>query len=57
MIGETSREIDCTRHAEVKVLAVATGHTSAEELAEHQPDYVLKDLTDTDEVLKIFQTF
>ncbi|QRN83015.1 HAD hydrolase-like protein [Chloroflexota bacterium] len=57
VIGDTSRDIECARHAGVKVLAVATGHTSAEELVEHQPDYVLNDLTDTDEVMKIFQTF
>ncbi len=57
VIGDTSRDIDCARHAGVKVLAVATGHTSAEELAEHQPDYVLNDLTDTDEVMRIFQRY
>jgi phosphoglycolate phosphatase-like HAD superfamily hydrolase len=41
----------------VKVLAVATGHSSVEELAEHQPDIVLPDLRDTAAVLEIFQTF
>jgi phosphoglycolate phosphatase-like HAD superfamily hydrolase len=41
----------------VKVLAVATGHSSVAELAEHQPDIVLPDLTDTAAVLQIFRTF
>lgn len=57
VIGDTSRDIDCARHAGVKVLTVATGHSSVEELAEHQPDYVLADLTDTAAVMRIFQSF
>ncbi|MBG0770437.1 MAG: HAD hydrolase-like protein [Anaerolineaceae bacterium] len=57
VIGDTFRDIECARHAGVKVLTVATGHTSAAELAEHQPDYVLEDLTDTEAVLKILKTF
>ena len=57
VIGDTSRDIECARHAGVKVLAVATGHTSAAELAEHLPDYVLEDLTDTAAVIDIVKTF
>lgn len=57
VIGDTSRDIDCARHAGVKVLVVATGHSSVEELADHQPDYVLEDLADTEAVLRIFQSF
>ena len=57
VIGDTIRDIECARHAGVKVLAVATGHSSVAELAEHQPDVVLPDLTDTAAVLQIFQTF
>ena len=57
VIGDTARDIECARHAGVKVLAVATGHTSAEALAEHKPDYVLPDLRDTNAVLEIFQSF
>jgi phosphoglycolate phosphatase-like HAD superfamily hydrolase len=57
VIGDTARDIECARHAGVKVLAVATGHSSVEELAEHQPDIVLPDLRDTAAVLEIFQTF
>ena len=57
VIGDTSRDIDCARHAGVKVLAVATGHTPVAELAEHRPDYVLEDLTDTAAVLQILKTF
>lgn len=57
VIGDTARDIECARYTGVKVLAVATGHTSVEELAEHKPDYVLPDLTDTAAVLQIFQTF
>jgi len=57
VIGDTSRDIECARHAGAKVLAVATGHSSTDELSAFQPDYILEDLTDTDVVLNILRTY
>jgi phosphoglycolate phosphatase-like HAD superfamily hydrolase len=57
VIGDTARDIECARHAGVKVMVVATGHSSVEELAEHQPDYILEDLTDAEAVMRIFKSF
>ena len=46
VIGDTPRDIECARKAGARVLAVATGRSSVEELAEHQPDLVLPNLED-----------
>ncbi len=45
VIGDTLYDIRCARAAGVKAIAVATGSASVEDLALHQPDHVLKDLS------------
>jgi phosphoglycolate phosphatase len=57
VIGDTPRDIACARHAGVKVLCVATGQFSRESLAQHQPDFLLDDLSDTDRVLEILNNY
>lgn len=47
VIGDTPRDIACARAAGVRVIAVATGTVSAEELADHRPDSLLHNLEDT----------
>ncbi|MEM7014205.1 MAG: HAD family hydrolase [Verrucomicrobiota bacterium] len=44
VIGDTPRDIDCARAAGMKVVAVATGHYSREQLAEHEPDALVESL-------------
>ena len=46
VIGDTPNDIACARAVGAKALAIATGKFSLEELAEHQPDFLLPDLTD-----------
>jgi len=46
VIGDTPLDIRCARAIEAKVLAVATGMVSIEELEERKPDWVVKDLTE-----------
>ena len=46
IIGDTERDIQCARAIGARVLAVATGMESMEELAGHQPDLLVKDLTE-----------
>jgi phosphoglycolate phosphatase-like HAD superfamily hydrolase len=53
VIGDTPRDIACARHFGAKVLAVATGVHSVEQLNEHLPDAVLEDLSDTHGVLNL----
>ena len=44
IIGDTERDIQCARTIGARVLAVATGMESVDELAGHQPDFLVKDL-------------
>jgi phosphoglycolate phosphatase len=51
VIGDTGRDIAAARGAGVRCVAVATGPSSAEELARHAPDALLPDLSDIDAFL------
>ena len=44
VVGDTERDIQCARAIGAKVLAVATGHVSVEELQEFKPDWAAVDL-------------
>ncbi|MFW5714062.1 MAG: HAD hydrolase-like protein [Brevefilum sp.] len=57
IIGDTPRDIACARNGGLKVLSVATGWFSKEELAVHNPDYLLDDLGDLDLVMGILSAF
>ncbi|TAL07292.1 MAG: HAD family hydrolase [Verrucomicrobia bacterium] len=46
VIGDTQHDIRCARAIGAKVIAVATGGESLEELKKHQPDWAVKDLTE-----------
>ena len=46
IVGDTPADIDCARAAGCRVIAVATGRFSEEELSGHDPDAVLPDLSD-----------
>ncbi len=46
VVGDTEHDIACARAAGARVVAVATGGTRREALAEHGPDLLLDDLTD-----------
>ena len=47
ILGDTPRDVECARAVGTKVLAVATGLFTEDELRRSQPDYLLKDLSDT----------
>lgn len=51
VIGDTPNDIRCAKSIGAKVMAVATGKNSVDELREHQPDVVLEDLTTAEEWL------
>ncbi len=44
VVGDTPNDIRCARAIGAKVLAVATGGATLEELRHHQPDWVVEDL-------------
>jgi phosphoglycolate phosphatase len=47
VIGDTPADIDCGRAIGARAIAVATGHFSVQELAEHNPAALFEDLSDT----------
>jgi phosphoglycolate phosphatase-like HAD superfamily hydrolase len=53
VIGDTPLDVGCAIHAGARSLGVATGSHSVEQLQAAGADAVLKDLSDTDEVLGI----
>lgn len=52
VIGDTEHDITGARAVGAYVLAVATGWTSLEDLAVHEPDALLPDLSDRDQVIE-----
>lgn len=53
IIGDTAHDIACARAFGARVLAVATGGHTRDELAGHRPDALVSDLTDTAAVLRV----
>jgi phosphoglycolate phosphatase-like HAD superfamily hydrolase len=53
IVGDTPSDIQCGRPIGARAIAVATGHYSMESLAEHGPDAVFTDLSDTEAVLEV----
>lgn len=52
VIGDTPRDIKCARHFGARVLAVASGVHSVDQLQPHAPDALREDLRDTDAVMQ-----
>jgi phosphoglycolate phosphatase-like HAD superfamily hydrolase len=55
VIGDTPLDVRCARAVGAKAVAVATGWHPADELAAHAPDYLLADLSNPDELLRIWK--
>jgi phosphoglycolate phosphatase-like HAD superfamily hydrolase len=53
IVGDTPRDIKCAKHFGARVLAVASGQHSIEQLAAHHPDALLADLSDTLSVVNL----
>lgn len=53
IVGDTERDILAARHANYKVIAVSTGHSSRESLLQCQPDFFLPDFTKLNDFLEI----
>lgn len=51
IIGDTLHDIDCARANGCRSLAVATGVCTAAELAAHEPDLLVDNLSDTSSIL------
>jgi phosphoglycolate phosphatase len=55
VIGDTPHDVTCGRHIGAKVLAVATGSHSVEQLLAANPDHVVADLADLTQILSLWQ--
>jgi phosphoglycolate phosphatase-like HAD superfamily hydrolase len=51
VVGDTPLDIACARAGNARAVAVATGHVPLEALAEHRPDALLPDLSNTGAVI------
>jgi phosphoglycolate phosphatase-like HAD superfamily hydrolase len=51
VIGDTPRDIACGKAIGARTIAVATGTWSREELAKHQPDFLIDDLSDVESLI------
>lgn len=56
VIGDTPHDVTCGRVIGARVLAVATGTHSVEQLLAAEPDHVMSDLTDIDRLLALWST-
>ncbi|MGQ0649682.1 MAG: HAD family hydrolase [Gemmatimonadaceae bacterium] len=52
IIGDTPADIHCGRGIGARAIAVATGHYTVEELAQHAPAAVFPDLSNTDAIMR-----
>ena len=53
IVGDTPRDISCARHFGARVVAVASGFHTVEQLAQLEPDAVLPNLTGAREVVNL----
>jgi phosphoglycolate phosphatase-like HAD superfamily hydrolase len=53
VIGDTPNDIVCGRSIGARCVAVATGHSSIDELSESRPDVLVKTLEDAQPILKL----
>jgi phosphoglycolate phosphatase len=57
VIGDTPNDIACARHFGARAVGVGTGRVnSVETLRPHKPDVLLPDLSDTEEVMRAFDS-
>ncbi len=54
VIGDTPLDVKCARAIGAKVVAVATGWHPVDELANHNPDFLLADLSNPNELLRLW---
>ena len=52
VIGDTPHDIACGKAFGARTIGVATGSSTCEQLAAHEPDFVFRDLSDVAEVVR-----
>lgn len=57
IVGDSPLDIKCGKSNNMSVLAVATGWSSREELAEHSPEFLFDDFKDANNVYKTIKNY
>ncbi|MGD9488294.1 MAG: HAD family hydrolase [Calditrichaceae bacterium] len=55
IIGDSIHDVTCAKANKLKCLAVYTGFTSKDELLDENPEYLLENFLDTNNVMSIFE--
>lgn len=55
LVGDTPRDVLAGKAARVKIIAVATGNYTEADLNKEKPDFILKDLTQKEKILKLLE--
>jgi phosphoglycolate phosphatase len=55
LVGDTPRDVEAAHFGKVKIVAVATGRYSVNELEEAKPDYVFEDFSDVDKIVEAIE--
>jgi len=55
IIGDSFRDILCAKKNKIKILAVATGKNSYDELKKYNPDFLEKDFSDLKKIINYFE--
>jgi phosphoglycolate phosphatase len=53
VVGDTPKDIQCGRAGGTRTLAVATGGFTMAELATHEPDHLLENMSETERVVEL----
>lgn len=56
LIGDSPRDIKCGKEAGVKTIIVATGYHAVNHLKLHRPDFVFKNLTNTQRIIDAIES-
>ena len=53
MVGDSVTDIETARNAGIRVVALANGEDKTERLRSHQPDYLIENLAELEEIFSL----
>lgn len=53
IIGDSIRDVECAKAIDATCIITLTGHTKVEEIAHLEPDHIVKDLSDTEQIMRM----
>ncbi len=55
LVGDTVRDVRCAKEAGVKIVAVATGKETIQDLEKEKPDYLFKNFNNLEKLIEVFK--